>query len=140
MNKRLHHIIASRHILAAFMSLFLLSAVSSCSEDENPETGKATVKVTFTTRAGAQTGSVSALEERERMQTLRVIMENAETHEILYNVFYDNLQNGTKTVTFQDVPVKEGGTDFNFYVIANESSFLLESEPLAGKDIDLDAL
>ena len=44
MNKRLHHIIASRHILAAFMSLFLLSAVSSCSEDENPETGKATVK------------------------------------------------------------------------------------------------
>ena len=77
MNKRLHHIIASRHILAAFMSLFLLSAVSSCSEDENPETGKATVKMTFTTRAGAQTGSVSALEERERMQTLRVIMENA---------------------------------------------------------------
>ena len=140
MNKRLHHIIASRHILAAFMSLFLLSAVSSCSEDENPETGKATVKMTFTTRAGAQTGSVSALEERERMQTLRVIMENAETHEILYNVFYDNLQNGTKTVTFQDVPVKEGGTDFNFYAIANESSFLLESEPLAGKDIDLDAL
>ena len=38
MNKRLHHIIASRHILAAFMSLFLLSAVSSCSEDETPET------------------------------------------------------------------------------------------------------
>lgn len=101
MNKRLHHIIASRHILAAFMSLFLLSAVSSCSEDENPETGKATVKMTFTTRAGAQTGSVSALEERERMQTLRVIMENAETHEILYNVFYDNLQNGTKRLPFR---------------------------------------
>ena len=77
MKKRLSHIVTPQHLLAAFLSLFLLSAASSCSEDEHSEAGKATVKMTFTTRASAQADGSSTLEERERMKTLRVIMENA---------------------------------------------------------------
>ena len=141
MKKRLSYILAPQHLLTVFLSLFLLSAVSSCSEDENSEAGKATVKMTFTTRASAQADGSSTLEERERMKTLRVIMENANTGKILYNVFYDNLGSVTsKTITFQDVPVEEGGTPFNFYAIANEASFLTQGESLEGKKVDLDGL
>ena len=141
MKKRLSYILAPQHLLTVFLSLFLLSAVSSCSEDENSEAGKATVKMTFTTRASAQADGSSTLEERERMKTLRVIMENANTGKILYNVFYDNLGSVTsKTITFQDVPVEEGGTPFNFYAIANEASFLTQGESLEGKEVDLDGL
>lgn len=141
MKKRLSHIVTPQHLLAVFLSLFLLSAVSSCSEDENPEAGKATVKMTFTTRASAQADGSSTLEERERMKTLRVIMENANTGKILYNVFYDDLGSVTsKTITFQDVPVETGGTPFNFYAIANESSFLTQGESLAGKEVNLTTL
>ena len=141
MKKRLSYILAPQHLLTVFLSLFLLSAVSSCSEDENSGAGKATVKMTFTTRASAQADGSSTLEERERMKTLRVIMENANTGKILYNVFYDNLGSVTsKTITFQDVPVEEGGTPFNFYAIANEASFLTQGESLEGKKVDLDGL
>ena len=141
MKKRLSYILAPQHLLTVFLSLFLLSAVSSCSEDENSEAGKATVKMTFTTRASAQADGSSTLEERERMKTLRVIMENANTGKILYNVFYDDLGSVTsKTITFQDVPVEEGGTPFNFYAIANEASFLTQGESLEGKEVDLDRL
>lgn len=141
MKKRLSHIVTPQHLLAAFLSLFLLSAASSCSEDEHSEAGKATVKMTFTTRASAQADGSSTLEERERKKTLRVIMENANTGKILYNVFYDNLGSVTsKTITFQDVPVEEGGTPFNFYAIANEASFLTQGESLEGKNVNLDGL
>lgn len=113
----------------ATLCLFLLAAVLpvSCLKDDDAAKEKATVRVTFTTRAeGGTTVAGGALAKNERMQTLRVIV--AKGDKILYNVFYekndfDEYDNGQryKTVTFSEL-VTEDKTDrtFVFYAIANE--------------------
>lgn len=136
------HISPAWHFPTALLSLLLMLFVPlGCADDDEAESGRATVKMIFTTRASAQADGQTQLADRERMKTLRVIMQNAQTGKILYNVFYDNLQNVTqKVITFQDVPVEENGTDFNFYAIANEASFLKSGELLEGNDINLENL
>ena len=134
------HISPAWHFPTALLSLLLMLFVPlGCADDDEAESGRATVKMIFTTRASAQADEQTQLADRERMKTLRVIMENANTGKILYNVFYDNLQNVTqKVITFQDVLVEDkDGTPFNFYAIANEASFLQGGESLDGKNIDL---
>lgn len=137
------HILPARRFMAALLPLLLMLFVPlGCADDDDAESGRATVKMIFTTRASAQADGQTTLTDRERMKTLRVIMENPKTGKILYNVFYDNLQNVTqKVITFQDVLVEDkDGTPFNFYAIANEASFLEAGESLDGKNIDLTAL
>lgn len=136
------HISPAWHFPIALLSLLLLFVPFGCADDDAAETGRATVKMIFTTRASAQADGQTQLADRERMHTLRVIMQNAQTGKILYNVFYDNLQNVTqKVITFQDVLVEnQEGTLFNFYAIANEASFLTVGESLEGKDIKLKEL
>lgn len=137
------HILPARRFMAALLPLLLMLFVPlGCADDDEAESGRATVKMIFTTRASAQADGQTTLTDRERMKTLRVIMENPKTRKILYNVFYDNLQNVTqKVITFQDVLVEDkDGTPFNFYAIANEASFLQPGESLDGKNIKLDEL
>lgn len=114
-------------------ALFLLPVLAmllptACTGDEEP-TEKATVTMTFTTRA-TTSGSPEMgidLEARERMQTLRVIVVRTETSQIMYNLLYDQFdtddtQNGRyyKTITFGELTIKAEGEDFDFYAIANE--------------------
>lgn len=121
--------IINRNNTIGTLCLFLLAAVLpvSCLKDDDAAKEKATVQVTFTTRAeGGTTVAGDALAKNERMQTLRVIV--AKGDKILYNVFYekddfDEYDNGQryKTVTFSELVTKdETDRTFVFYAIANE--------------------
>lgn len=113
--------------LASVCLLLLALLPASCIKDDYAATDKATVTVTFTTRAESGTTIVgNQLASNERMQTLRVIV--AKGDKILYNEFYseedfDEYDNGQryKTVTFSElVTEKEEDRTFDFYAIANE--------------------
>lgn len=113
--------------LAGWLLLLALLPVSCIKDDYAPK-DKATVTVTFTTRAESETTVIGRqLAENERMKTLRVIV--AKGDRILYNEYYDEgdfseYENGQryKTVTFGEL-VTEDETDrtFDFYAIANEA-------------------
>lgn len=104
--------------------LLLLAAVAgACVKDEYAEKEKATVQVTFMTRAiSNSTVEAGGLESNEHMQTLRVIVARTSTGDILYNVKYDIAENETsKTITFSELTVNKDGEYFDFYAIANEA-------------------
>lgn len=123
-------ILFNRNNSISIFWLLLLLAVGavSCIKDEYAENKeKATVQVTFTTRAVSDGTIVgNELADNERMKTLRVIV--AKGDKILYNEYYtgdDFAENGNgqryKTVTFSEL-VTEDEVDrtFDFYAIANE--------------------
>lgn len=109
-----------RYLAAACLLLLSLLAVS-CISDDYPVRDKATVKMTFTTRAISNpTTTAGGLEANEHMRTLRVIVAR-QNGEILYNLKYDIAQNETsKTITFSEMTVNAYGETFDFYAIANE--------------------
>lgn len=109
--------------------LLLLAAVAgACVKDEYAEKEKATVQVTFMTRAESTPQYSSSLLDNEQMKTLRVIVarhddETGESGDILYNVKYNiEPQETSKTITFSELTVNKGGENFDFYAIANEES------------------
>lgn len=109
--------------LAGWLLLLALLPVSCIKDDYAPK-DKATVTVTFTTRAisGNPNTTAGTLEEYEHMRTLRVIVARSSDNEILYNVKYDIAENETsKTITFSELTVNKGGENFDFYAIANEA-------------------
>lgn len=109
--------------LAGLLLLLALLPVS-CIKDDYAAKEKATVQVTFTTRAisGSSDTDAEALEMYEHMKTLRVIVARASDNDILYNVKYDIAENETsKTITFSELTIEKGGELFDFYAIANES-------------------
>ena len=107
---------------AIFLLLLSLLAVS-CISDDYPVRDKATVKMTFTTRAISNPATTAGgLEANEHMRTLRVIVAR-QNGEILYNLKYDIAENETsKTITFSEMTVNADGETFDFYAIANEES------------------
>lgn len=108
-----------RYLAAACLLLLSLLAVS-CISDDYPVRDKATVKMTFTTRAISTTTTAGGLEANEHMRTLRVIVAR-QNGEILYNLKYDIAENETsKTITFSEMTVNADGETFDFYAIANE--------------------
>lgn len=109
-----------RYLAAACLLLLSLLAVS-CISDDYPVRDKATVKMTFTTRAISNPATTAGgLEANEHMSTLRVIVAR-QNGEILYNLKYDIAQNETsKTITFSEMTVNANGEIFDFYAIANE--------------------
>lgn len=110
--------------LASVCLLLLALLLASCIKDEYAAKEKATVTVTFTTRADGGTTVVGdELEDNERMKTLRVIVSNG--NDILYNVYYTDFETDGdgryyKTITFSELTVNKKGEDFDFYAIANE--------------------
>lgn len=109
--------------LAGLLLLLTLLPVS-CIKDDYAAKEKATVQVTFTTRAisGSSDTDAEALEMYEHMRTLRVIVARASDNDILYNVKYEIAENETsKTITFSELTIEKGGELFDFYAIANES-------------------
>lgn len=119
-------ILFNRNNSIGILCLLILLAVGavSCIKDEYAENKeKATVQVTFMTRAisGNPNTTAGTLEEYEHMRTLRVIVARSSDNEILYNVKYDIAKNETsKTITFSELTVNKGGENFDFYAIANE--------------------
>lgn len=110
-----------RYLAAACLLLLSLLAVS-CISDDYPVRDKATVKMTFTTRAISNPATTAGgLEANEHMRTLRVIVARQKNGEILYNLKYDIAENETsKTITFSEMTVNANGETFDFYAIANE--------------------
>lgn len=118
----------TRNKYSGLLCLLLLALLpTSCIQDDFAGKDKATVKVTFTTRAEGGTTVIGAgLEDNERMQTLRVIV--AKGDKILYNVMYDTFETNAetgqryKTVTFSELVTEdEADRTFDFYAIANEA-------------------
>lgn len=109
--------------LAGLLLLLTLLPVS-CIKDDYAAKEKATVQVTFTTRAlSDETIAGNELADNERMKTLRVIV--AKDSKILYNEYYTEddfaqYANGQryKTVTFSELVTEDEEVDF--YAIANE--------------------
>lgn len=119
-------ILFNRNNSIGIFCLLLLLAVGavSCIKDEYAENKeKATVQVTFMTRAiSNSTVEAGGLESNEHMRTLRVIVARTSTGDILYNVKYDIAETETqKTITFSELTVNKGGENFDFYAIANEA-------------------
>lgn len=122
-------ILFNRNNSIGTLCLLLLLAVGavSCIKDEYAEKEKATVQVTFMTRAVSD-GTIAGdeLADNERMKTLRVIV--AKGDKILYNEYYTEVdfahyENGQsyKTVTFSELVTEdEADRTFDFYAIANE--------------------
>ena len=106
--------------LAGWLLLLALLPVSCIKDDYAPK-DKATVTVTFTTRALSNpTTEAGELKTNEQMHTLRVIVART-SGEILYNLKYDIAENETrKTITFSEMTVNAEGETFDFYAIANE--------------------
>lgn len=123
-------ILFNRNNSIGIFCLLLLLAVGavSCIKDEYAENKeKATVQVTFTTRAVSDGTIVgNELADNEQMKTLRVIV--TKDGKILYNEYYTEndfaqYDNGQryKTVTFSELVTKdEADRTFVFYAIANE--------------------
>lgn len=117
----------------------LLCLLGACSDENNkaiePQ-GRGVVSLRFT-RATQQ----KSTDEREQVKTLRVIMANEDNTEIVYNYSFDETEitdADTKwNVTFHDIPAVAGGTTYNFYAIANESSFLQAGKSLEGKGVEV---
>lgn len=112
--------------LAGLLLLLALLPVS-CIKDDYAAKEKATVQVTFTTRAlSDETIASNELADNERMKTLRVIV--AKGSKILYNEYYTDSdfvenENGQryKTITFSELVTEdEEDRTFDFYAIANE--------------------
>lgn len=117
-------ILFNRNNSIGIFCLLLLLAVGavSCIKDEYAENKeKATVQVTFMTRAISNPEvNAGGLETNEHMRTLRVIVART-TGDILYNVKYDIAETETqKTITFSEMTVNADGEAFDFYAIANE--------------------
>lgn len=111
--------------IAAVCLLLLALLPASCIKDDYAAKEKATVTMTFTTRAisGNSATTADVLEPNEHMHTLRVIVARSADSEILYNVRYDIEEEATsKSVTFSELTVNAEGENFDFYAIANEEA------------------
>lgn len=118
-------ILFNRNNSIGILCLLLLALLPvSCLKDDYAAKEKATVKMTFTTRAISDpTVNAGELETNEHMRTLRVIVARSSNSEILYNLKYEIDENETsKTITFSEMTVNADGEAFDFYAIANENS------------------
>lgn len=118
-------ILFNRNNSIGILCLLLLALLPvSCLKDDYAAKEKATVKMTFTTRAISNpTTNAGGLEANEHMRTLRVIVARSSNSEILYNLKYEIDENETsKTITFSEMTVNADGEAFDFYAIANENS------------------
>lgn len=112
------------YTLGVSLLLLLVLLPTSCAKEDNMGE-KASVTMTFFTRAESNTQvSGGDLLPNEWMKTLRVIVAR-QTGEVLYNVKYDSFEEGEngrlyKTITFSELTVDKEGENFDFYAIANE--------------------
>lgn len=101
------------------MLLLLACCLTSCIKEDYAVADKASVTLTFTTRANGTTDS--NLEAGEGMKHLRVLVVDQATSEIRFNYEREFQANEiSATVTFGDL---YAGHTYDFYAIANEESF-----------------
>ena len=101
------------------MLLLLACCLTSCIKEDYAVADKASVTLTFTTRANGTTDS--NLEAGEGMKHLRVLVVDQATSEIRFNYEREFQENEiSATVTFGDL---YAGHTYDFYAIANEESF-----------------
>ena len=101
------------------MLLLLACCLTSCIKEDYAVADKASVTLTFTTRANGTTDS--NLEAGEGMKHLRVLVVDQATSEIRFNYEREFQANEiSATVTFGDL---YAGHTYDFYAIANEKSF-----------------
>ena len=119
-----------RYAGRVFCLCLLGAGVTGCIKDDSALREKASVTLTFTTRAVATDASADGeLEDNEQMRTLRVIVARAD-NEILFNdVYHIEPDETSKTINYSELTINEDGEDINFYVIANEDG--LDGEDLA---------
>lgn len=101
------------------MLLLLACCLTSCIKEDYAVADKASVTLTFTTRANGTTDS--NLEAGEGMKHLRVLVVDQATSEIRFNYEREfQADEISATVTFGDL---YAGHTYDFYAIANEESF-----------------
>ena len=101
------------------MLLLLACCLTSCIKEDYAVADKASVTLTFTTRANGTTDS--NLGASEGMKHLRVLVVDQATSEIRFNYEREFQANEiSATVTFGDL---YAGHTYDFYAIANEKSF-----------------
>lgn len=104
------------------MLLLLACCLTSCIKEEGfTPTDKASVTLTFTTRAPGDDADPNAVLKGEGMKNLRVIVVDQGSDEIRFNRTFPVPDNATShTVHFGDL---YAGRTYDFYAIANEASF-----------------
>ena len=103
------------------MLLLLACCLTSCIKEEGfTPTDKASVTLTFTTRAPGDDADPNAILEGEGMKNLRVIVVDQASKEIRFNRTFPVPDNATShTVRFGDL---YAGRTYDFYAIANASA------------------
>ena len=101
--------------------LLLACSLTSCIKEDYAAADKASVQLTFTTRANGDNADPNAVEEGEGMKHLRVIVADQQSKVVRFNREFDVPDNATShTVRFGDL---YAGRTYDFYAIANEASF-----------------
>ena len=101
--------------------LLLACSLTSCIKEDYAAADKASVQLTFTTRANGDNADPHAVEEGEGMKHLRVIVADQQSKVVRFNREFDVPDNATShTVRFGDL---YAGRTYDFYAIANEASF-----------------
>ena len=103
------------------MLLLLACCLTSCIKEDYAAADKASVTLTFTTRAPGDDADPNAVLKGEGMKNLRVIVVDQASKEIRFNRTFPVPDNATShTVRFGDL---YAGRTYDFYAIANEASF-----------------
>ena len=103
------------------MLLLLACCLTSCIKEDYAAADKASVTMTFTTRAPGDDADPNAVLKGEGMKNLRVIVVDQGSDEIRFNRTFPVPDNATShTVRFGDL---YAGRTYDFYAIANEASF-----------------
>ena len=101
--------------------LLLACSLTSCIKEDYAAADKASVQLTFTTRANGDNADPNAVEAGEGMKHLRVIVADQQSKVVRFNREFDVPDNATShTVRFGDL---YAGRTYDFYAIANEASF-----------------
>ena len=101
--------------------LLLACSLTSCIKEDYAAADKASVQLTFTTRANGDNADPNAVEAGEGMKHLRVIVADQQSKVVRFNREFNVPDNATShTVRFGDL---YAGRTYDFYAIANEASF-----------------
>lgn len=101
--------------------LLLACSLTSCIKEDYAAADKASVQLTFTTRANGDNADPNAVEAGEGMKHLRVIVADKASGEVRFNHTHKFDNNETShQVTFNDLYADR---TYQFYAIANEASF-----------------
>ncbi|MCS2372220.1 hypothetical protein NXV03_21125 [Phocaeicola vulgatus] len=125
--------------LIIYNFLLLIVVIMSCNSNENIVNDYARISLKLSTRLPEPDSNNENILSNEKLLTLRVILRK-DNGPILYNLFFNNVEDGSKKIIFDDLTVKQEGEVFEIIAIANEKTFISDSSNIDGLDINIEQI